>query len=118
MNARKEERRPPPPLLRRAGLSSHLAPKRRTQRLLVSGPAHRALGTSFRGPALCLSVALFVSDNRKFLHGRMEGAITHNEGPVRLVVWELLSMRRWQQGKSARYGRNTKICCHCCLDNN
>ena len=57
---------------------------------LVSGTAHRALGTSSRGPALCLSVALFASDNRKFLHGRMEGAITHNEGPVRLVVWELL----------------------------
>ena len=86
--------------------------------LLVSGTGHRALGTSFRGPVLCLTVALFASDNRKFLHRRMEGAIIHNEGPVGLVVWELLSMRPWQRGKSARYGRNTKSCCHCCLDDN
>ena len=69
--------------------------------LLVSGTAHKALGTSFRGLALCWSVALFASDNRKFLHGRMEGAITHNKGPVRLVVWELLSIRLWQGGKMA-----------------
>ena len=45
-------------------------------------------------------MALFADDNKKFLHGRMEGPITHNEGPVRLVVWELLSIRLWQGGKA------------------
>ena len=87
MNARKEERRPPPPLLQRAGFSSHWAPKRRTQRSVGQWDRTKSAGYVIRGPALCLSVALLASDNKKFLHGHMEGAITHNEGPVRLVVW-------------------------------
>ena len=81
MHIRKEVPPAAPPLyFRGPGYTPRGEPKRRHQRSVSQWP--------------CSQVTTGITST-----WRMEGAITHNEGPQILVVRALLAIRLWQGGK-------------------